>query len=97
MHLRILISVFLCFITKFGVIESIQQFGNVYSIYKNSKCGHDVRKRLNSSIALECAAQCLREGCSSVNFKSPECELLINDQSNETILVEEDGWQCIRE
>ena len=78
-------------------IESFQVTGLDYVISTNTKCRYSVMENVTSSSAIRCAAECQkRRGCSRVNFKKPQCEILSSDPAFNDSIIEEQGWKCIR-
>ena len=87
-----------CLIFAISIV-STQGLGLNYVVSKNTKCNFNVSDHLSTSSAIECAAECgKRRGCKSVNFKKPDCEILISDSAldSEEEMIAAHGWRCIR-
>ena len=70
-----------------------------YVMSKNKKCNFNVSANLTAISKLECAAECSKiNGCKRVNFKRPDCQILISDSAPEleANMIEAHGWRCIR-
>ena len=88
---------FVCLLTLLLTIEANQQFGQHFSVHKNAKCSTNVLEQLIANTILECAVQCTkRQGCTKVNYKSPQCEIVPPGQGDNETMVEEIEWRCIR-
>ena len=74
-----------------GIIHAMQVSGHYYIVKKNTKCVINVSEHLAAISAIECATECSkRSGCSGVNFKRPQCEIL-NGVPVSADFVEEEG------
>ena len=82
-----------------GTIVAIHVAGIDYVVSKDTKCRYNVSELLYTGTAIKCATECgKRRGCSRVNFKRPQCEILHSCPAMEGAMHEEGDrdWKCIR-
>ena len=78
------------------LVEAIKIEGSDYKVIKNVKSSLSVSKRITASTSIQCVLYCEQMyGCTKINFKKNECELLTNDPREDDELVEITGWKFI--
>ena len=66
-----------------------------FIVTKNIKIGLNISERLITTSAIYCAAECSkRRGCVRVNFKKPECEIVVFEPSAESLVAQND-WKSV--
>ena len=95
---RFVIGIFPSIIFVFFIDSSVG-LGLDYVVSKDTKCNFNESEHLSAISAIECASKCgKRNGCKRVNFKRPDCQILISDSAPdlEDNMIEAHGWRCIR-
>ena len=96
MHSLSIVCAFLFPLFNVCCIEAISIEGVNYAVLKSNRCQHCESRKINASTAITCVSKCgVTHGCKSVNFKSPECELLEREYTFDVPLVEALGWRFI--
>ena len=80
-------------IVMYFTFGALEEQGTYFEAIQNKKSISNVTDTYDCFTATECAVHCVRKpGCSTMNFKADNCELLNEAFGNEFQLADESDW-----
>ena len=79
---------------SFAPLKALQIEGKDFKVLKNKKSTASIIETYKTVSATKCVTYCAKKtGCSTINFKHPDCELLDETSGGEFQIADEQKWR----